>query len=279
MQDKELRLLKLTYLITMQCNLNCKLCTEDIARFRKENRMLPNLTVAQLDELLEASFDVVDSVKLLHLSGGEPFVHKDLAEMIDHTMRYADRFDNLMVFTNGTIPMRQELYDVFKKYGNKIILHATDYGFYSDKFERLMEQVKDTGIIIRRRHYHEDEAEFGGWVDLGDYECHGRSEEEKEAVFAACGIVKDMKGNWRTRDGKLHWCSRSLCGTEQGLIPSVANKDYVDLLDKNMTREEKREAIRNLMKVKTIEACNYCSGDFGTTDMSKRHRPAEQEEM
>ena len=43
---------------------------------------------------MDAFFDVVDHVKLLHLTGGgEPFLHPKLAEMIEFAMGYADKFD------------------------------------------------------------------------------------------------------------------------------------------------------------------------------------------
>jgi hypothetical protein len=83
-----------------------------------------------------------------------------------------------------------------------------------------------------------------------------------------------MHGNWRTRDGKVHWCSRSQRGTELRLLPGNVD-DYVDLLD-GITGEEKRAKFERIANKKNLSACDYCSGDQGTRDASKRFQAAEQ---
>ena len=85
-----------------------------------------------------------------------------------------------------------------------------------------------------------------------------------------------MRGNWRTRDGKVHWCSRSQRGMELGFIPDNPD-DYVDLFDLT-TREEKQQKFRHIAEKHYLSACDRCSGDQGTNDITVRHKAAEQEE-
>ena len=87
-------------------------------------------------------------------------------------------------------------------------------------------------------------------------------------------MTRDMGGNWRTRDGKVHWCSRSQRGMELGLIPDCP-EDYVDLFD-NSTRAEKQEKFRRIANAPCLSACDRCSGDQGTDDQQKRYPAAEQ---
>jgi hypothetical protein len=226
--------------------------------------------------ILDAMFKVVDHIDMLHLSGGgEPFLHPHLSEMIEVCMDYKKLFDKLMVFTNSTVPISGKLLNTLKKYKENVIVHASNYHVYPEKENALFETLKLHGINHRVINYHGDDQDFGGWVDFGEYAPHGRSAEELKKLFVNCAITRDMHGNWRTRNGCLHWCSRSEIGTTLKLISSN-EQDYVDLFDKNTSVEEKREKIKNIMNAEYITACDYCSGDHGTSDASKRYPAAEQ---
>jgi hypothetical protein len=83
-----------------------------------------------------------------------------------------------------------------------------------------------------------------------------------------------MQGNWRTRDGRVHWCSRSQRGMELGLMPDC-QQDYVDLLDDSPI-EAKRAKFRAIAAAKHLTACRHCSGDQGTGDPRRRRPAAEQ---
>jgi hypothetical protein len=84
-----------------------------------------------------------------------------------------------------------------------------------------------------------------------------------------------MRGNWRTRDGKVHWCSRSMRGMELGLIPDNPN-DYVDLFNEKENKEQKQRKFASIANAEYISACDYCTGNHGTDDVNKRFNAAEQ---
>ena len=71
----------------------------------------------------------------------------------------------------------------------------------------------------------------------------------------------------------MHWCGRSIRGTEVGKIP-LREEDYLDIFSGSI--EERREKLRTLMSAKTILACDYCNGYYGTEDACKRHPAGEQ---
>lgn len=263
---------KLTLIVTTRCNLRCQLCCEYVP----QHTPFPDMTLDEEGQILAAAFEVIDHVNTLHLSGGgEPFLHKNLPAMIDKAFEYDDRFDRFMLFTNSTIPVSEELMATLVRYRTKTVVHASDYGVAPEQSDRIYRSLRNNGINLRVVNYHGEEQDFDGWVDFGTFEPRGRMSDELENVFANCAVTRDMCGNWRTRDGKLHWCSRSQRGLELGLLPDFAC-DYVDLLDEKFTGEQKRMKLKQIMSARYLQACDWCSGEQGTHDKTKRHAAAIQ---
>ena len=112
----------MTYLaqwdVNNRCNLNCKHCRvwkkNDVTELSlKEAKGL----IAQLHYL---------GVKQLILSGGEPFLRKDIFDLIE----YSKKFKKLVITTNGTL-LNEEHLDIIKR--NKINLIFSIDGATSDE--------------------------------------------------------------------------------------------------------------------------------------------------
>jgi hypothetical protein len=273
---------KLTIIITTRCNLRCKLCCETVPQYKP----FKDITLEEEHNILEAAFDIIDHLEILHLSGGgEPFLHPLLPELIDEAMKYSGRFDKFMVFTNSTVPISDKLMRTLKKYREGLLVHASQYNVRPEKESETFRLLAENGINHRIIKYFGDEQDFGGWVDFGNYRHFDKTQAELDAQFRKCAVNRDMHGNWRTRDGTLHFCTISQRGNELGLLKD--NKDdFVDMLDKNTSREEKRESLVRLINLTGashsggahLKACEYCTGDHGTDDVSRRHPAAEQED-
>lgn len=262
---------KFSLVILTRCNLNCKLCCEYVP----QNKPFPDMTLDEERNILDAMFEAVDHITTLHLTGGgEPFLHPYLAQMIDCAIDYSDKYDKLMLFTNSTVPIKQELCDSIVRNKDKIIVQLSQYGINQEREQSVAKQLMDMGINCKIEKYYGDDQSFGGWIDFGKWEKYIRTPEELECIYQSCAIMRHMKGNWRTRDGKVHWCSRSQRGMDLGLIPDNPN-DYVDLFG-NSTPEEKRAQFSKIANARFLSACDHCSGDDGTTDSLKRFPAAEQ---
>lgn len=263
---------KMSLIITTRCNQKCKLCCEYVPHYKP----FPDMTLDDERNILNAVFEVCDHIGMLHLTGGgEPFLHKRLAEMIEIAMEYGEKFDKLMLFTNCTLPLSPELLDTLKRYREKIFIQLSHYGIKPKLEEEFTQSIQGANIPNRVRKYYGDDQSFGGWVDYGTWEPRNRSEDELERIFRNCPVTRVMDGNWRTRDGKIHWCSRSQRGLELGLLPDDVC-DYVDILDTSLSRDEKRAAFKRIENSAYLKVCDRCSGDQGTEDQSKRHKAAEQ---
>jgi hypothetical protein len=234
------------------------------------------MTLAEERAILEAAYKVVDSVGTLHLSGGgEPFLHPQLAEMTDLAFEYESRFDRLMLFTNSTVPISGSLLEALKRHRKKIIVHASDYGAAPERTAEIYRQLEDNAVPVRVIKYHGDTQDFGGWVDFGKWEPYNRPAGELARIFKNCAVTRDMGGNWRTRDGKVHWCSRSQRGMELGLIPDNPG-EYVDLFGDSLSLEQKRAKFLSIANTPYLTSCDHCSGEQGTSDTAKRYKAAEQ---
>lgn len=266
------RLNKFSLIITTRCNLKCRLCCE----YTPQNKPFPDMTPEEERRILDAFFQVADLVDILHLTGGgEPFLHPRLPEMIELAMKYSERFDRLMLFTNCTIPISPELLKTMETYREKIFLQVSLYHQLTEREEENLRMLENSGINHRTRKYYGEDQSFGGWIDYGPWDVRGRTEDELGRVFGSCAVTNTLHGNWRTRDGKVHWCSRSQRGMELGFIPDNPD-DYVDLFDARETVKEKQEKFVRIANARFLAACDHCSGDSGTSDQTKRHPAAEQ---
>lgn len=264
-----LQLDKFSLIILTRCNLKCRLCCEYVP----QNQPFADMTVDDIRRILTALFEVVYRVRTLHLTGGgEPFLHPFLGELIDTAMEFEDRFDRLMLFTNGTVLLSEPILNVIKQYQNKLLIQVSRYGVRPETEEKVLEQLQSTGVQLKIEKYYGAEQSFGGWVDFGTWNAHGRTSGELETVFRNCAVSRDMGGNWRTRTGKVYWCSRAQRGGELGLLP---DGEFVDLFE-DTSPEEKRAQFEEIAHKRYLVACDYCSGDQGTCDASRRHPAAEQ---
>lgn len=253
---------------TMKCNLKCKLCGVRVPHYE----YCPQMSMEDIRATIDAVFEMVDYVEKLQITGGEPFMHPQLAEIVSYCFMYQKQFGSLWLLTNGTIPAKKELLDVIEQHNDKIVFHVSDYGVRREVTTALVENVKKAGCECRYLKYYGEEQSYGGWVDQGDFVCHNRSEEDLKKVFETCSQVV-CGGFWYVRHGQMHWCGRSVRGTELGMIPSTEN-DYVDVF--NGTKEERRAKLRELMQCSYITACDYCNGYYGTEEAEKRYSAGEQ---
>lgn len=255
---------------TMGCNLRCKLCGVMVPQYDYR----PKMSYEEFCATMRALYEIVDEVGRLQITGGEPLLHPELDKMLEYCFRYQERFREVWLFSNSAVPIRENVLDILKKHREKVLVHCSDYGVRPEVSRQNLQLLEDGCISHRYLKYYGDSQYCDGWVDNGDFVAHNRTGEENEAVFAACSHVC-RGGSWYIRHGQMHWCGRSVRGTELGKIP-LHDGDYLDLFEQSTSAEEKREALGRLLQVKSITACDYCNGYYGTEDAGKRRPAGEQ---
>lgn len=267
---QELKLPNVNLTPTMRCNLRCKLCGVLVPQYKYR----PQMSVDEFTKTLKAIFDIADSIGRLQITGGEPLLHPQLDALLKICFQYADRFDEMWFFSNCAVPFRSDVLDVLKAHSNQVVVHCSDYGVRPEVSEQNLKQLTAAQIPHKYLKYYGDSQYCDGWVDNGDFIPHHRTPEENEQIFSACSHVC-RGGSWYVRHGQLHWCGRSVRGTELKKIP-LRHEDYLDIFDPSTTVEEKRSRLNALMHVHTITACDYCNGYYGTSDSANRRHAGEQ---
>lgn len=240
------------------CTLNCRLCSLCIPAFREKK-------IAQFYDLdhykrdmLEV-FNIYDHVGTISLTGGDPLLHKRLADMVAFTLRELPaKFDQLRITTNGTMLPDEELLRVIHSYAkDNMLFIVDDYGEQSKKLSSIVEILERNQISYQVKHYSGENQHYGGWVDFGALDQYrGYSSEEVEHIAARCHFAQ-----WKTLtvfDGKLFPCIRATCGEALGYF-SFPEDEYIDLTNMTQTLEEKIKIASSFGR-KAYLACQYCNG-------------------
>ena len=245
----ELCIPSLSFLPTTLCNLKCKHCL-NFTPYIKTHQIRP---VKQLISDLDLLFSKVDTLLLLHISGGEPFTHPHLSELIQHIgLRYKDKLGRLEMTTNGTIVPSAELLSVM--YDAQVNLIVDDYRdalpHLSDKYNKVFELLYEYKISFRVQ-----KAEK--WINLSPFEFKQNELEKKNLCkhFNNCAVP------WQEyRDRKLWLCNYASYAEIAGLQPTGIG-EFFDL--QMLTDENLLEAVEFRLGYSEkgyTEFCKRCAG-------------------
>ena len=119
---------------------------------------------------------MVDELYEVRLIGGEPFVNKNIYEIVE-AICANDKVKRCVLYTNGGVPIKQEKAGVLRHH--KVVFSITDYGDLSksiDKVERFLIENE----IIYERHIPEY------WTESGTIYDFDRTVPEMEELFEKC---------------------------------------------------------------------------------------------
>ncbi len=265
----KIRLRRTTFTVTLRCTLRCKLCSADVINYETP----PHYSSEFIAKELAHYFKIVDYVEWLQYSGGEPFLNRELPQMVEEAMKYQDQFEKLMIFANGTILPTGDMLNTFLRHKEKIQFFFSNYGEVSSKGTELMELFERYGLSYKEKKYYGEEQHCGGWVDFGGWENRGYTKEQLTSIYDVCSM--HTMGFTVVQEGQMHLCRKSYRGMELGAFERQPS-DYMDILDQATTVQDKRDHLRRMLSLPYLTACNYCNATYGTSDSSKRMRPAEQ---
>lgn len=254
--------------VTERCNLRCKMCSAFIPTLYE----LGNVPEYDMDELISSFrtyFELVESVRMISISGGEPMLHPRLAELLEFLLQYEERFTKLEVFTNGTLTIPEPVLKVMAK-SKKMLLFVDHYGpEISKKVDEIKELCEKYDVRYTVRIYYGEDMHMGGWFDKSFLK-EKLSEEKAKEHFSKC-----VSTNMFTIFGKeLVYCPMPYVGSAIGAIPR-SDVLGVRLVDDATTLEEKYEKLVELCNVDFLPGCAWCNG-VGIYENVERFVPAEQ---
>ena len=232
-------------LVTERCNLNCSHCNMFIPHFEAPKHRDLDIIINDIDSY----FGIVDYVSVFHLVGGEPFLHPQIQDVIQHILtNYADKIDKFIITTNGSIAPKPSTIELLKS--SDVILSISNY---SDKLQKLKSKVERVIDIYKSngiKHYVRNEIE---WYDFGDLRVKKNLPTDKLIKhFDSC--TAPFRG---LNDGKFYYCHLNTGAVLTKLFPLDKN-DYVEI-DK-ISKEDLLKFDLGYTDLGYITFCDNCNG-------------------
>ena len=232
-------------LVTERCNLNCSHCNMFIPHFEMPKHRELDTIIKDIDSY----FNIVDYVSVFHLVGGEPFLHPQIQDVIQHILsNYIHKIDKFIITTNGSIAPKPSTIELLKS--SNVILSVSNY---SDKLEKLKTKVEKVIDIYKTngiKHYVRNEIE---WYDFGDLRVKNNLPTDKLIKhFDSC--TAPFRG---LNDGKFYYCHLNTGAVLTKLFPLDKN-DYVEI-DK-VSKEDLLKFDLGYTDLGYITFCDNCNG-------------------
>jgi hypothetical protein len=254
-KEKPLIARRLAVVPTTNCTLNCRLCGDFLFEGGVKRRDIPYEDVCRD---IDACFDLFDRVEWLQFVGGEVFIYGDFARLLDYVQKYRSRFDKLVIESNATVAPNGEEQAQMLKYGGDLIVFISNYGENSYARENFVKFLDVHDIEYSLKKYHGANQYYDGWIDNTDPYDLKEPGDVLEVNSRNC--PQNRIKNMHVYDGKLHRCSNSCFMLELGVFPPK-ERDFVDLRDNSLSREEKREIIGEFYDY-ARRSCRFCKQKY-----------------
>lgn len=234
--------------ITEKCSLRCKHCANLIQYYKKPVNEDAAKNIRAFKRLLKC----VDLIGKVNILGGEPLLNEDVSSYVAACIQ-SDKITKIIVVTNGTVPVKEELVRELKK-DERCVLSISNYGDLSRRKEEIVELSKKEkfNVAVSRRD--------GVWTERGRIEYKDLSGKELEEKYKFCTMKKFIS----IKDGKLFVCPFAANAYSLG---AIATNDfmYIDLLDEKVSDNQLREDLKVFINKSSHPECKYCieMGDKG----------------
>ena len=229
--------------VTEKCTLRCRDCA-NLMQFYKNPE---NLNIKEIIDAFNLFLEVIDILCELRILGGEPFVYKDLEQLLKTYIKNK-KIKKITVYTNSTIVPNRNILNVLKD--KKIVVHLSNYGVYSRNINKIKKIFEENHITYYAHNYEK-------WRDFGGLEKRNYSENQLKKLYKTC-----VSGKCYTfYRGKLYLCPRAAHGERLGIFQNRGN-EYVDFSKKDFDIDIKRKELKSmLVETQILTACNYCNGE------------------
>lgn len=231
------------------CNLKCTHCFMYINSYPKA--LKKNVSTKQVLQDIQLSMTAIHSLGVVNIFGGEPFLHKDLHQIVSGVLGYQN-FGSVIVNTNGLIKMKPHQLEPLKD--KRVRLAFSNYLEVTDeKAQKLffdnIEKARASGVNTKYQN------SLPTWNISSTLEDKNDDEQVMINKKEACG-VKFLY----VFDGKIFPCAFSL--SLYDLEVADYNTDYVEL-DPDKTPEQLRKEIIEMVSRPFYHSCSHCE-TFGS---------------
>ncbi len=238
--DKEKLVLPRTPLmITTRCTLCCKECSNLMPYYSSPKDYNSDEIIQWIRNICSA----VDEWTCCELVGGEPFLYRDLREILSFVLEET-KIQQIEFTTNASVIPKPDILGLMAD--ERVVVNISEYPsiINSTEFIRVLEEY---GI-----HYQTMENML--WVRTKNIEKRNRSHYELQSQYLNCSSAKMCR---TILNGKMYVCSKAASLVE---LEKTDVLEYVDLMD----IEHLRNNIREFLQLTFSEACDYC--DIASAD-------------
>ncbi len=233
------------------CTFNCEKCNMFVPYYKSA----VTYTLEEIRRSLDVFFPLVDFVFVLSYLGGEPFLNRELKDILKYTYEnYHTKIGRIEIVSNGSMIPDVETLETMCQY--HILVRISDYTEhvnYRKKLQELISVLEEYGI----QYSIEKSLE---WVDF----CFPKKDEKFQLP------IKDVRAHMLCcapafhglNDGKFYYCHVAWSAEKAGLI-KLSENDYIDLTNYRIDAENKRylvEYANGNMKNGYVSLCGKCMG-------------------
>lgn len=239
-----------SFLPSTACNLNCRHCLNF-------NPFAKRFYVREWDELVkdvDLFFSCVDHIMLFHVSGGEPFLYKHTADLIEYLDKnYGKRIDTLRTVTNGTVVPEDALLEKLSRCNVEVTVddYREAVPQFCGNFEKVIQKFEEYGIK-----YYINKVD--SWIDLAPEKTNYSYLSEEELM----GHRDTCNQSWQElRNRRLYSCNYAAYASVAGISGTEDMEAVYDL--RNHTKEKNKELVEFRMGYTTkgyTEFCKRCRG-------------------
>lgn len=244
----------ITVIVGQACSLKCRHCA-NFSPFAPEPAK--HYPLEQILDDLKILFRAVHSIPKIQVQGGEPFLYKELPELLDF-IRASGKATTITVATNGTIVPNGTVLGSLKK--NDVRVRISSYpATPKEKVELLKEKLQELDIQIWLYEFISDDSM---WFDMGEistplpaYTHTGAAESDLQRRFLNC----PFHDCFILENSRVGRCGRCVIAPEvQKFTPKESDTLPV------AWAEDFPEKLREYLETPAyMEACRYCWGADG----------------
>ena len=232
---------------TTICTLNCQGCLN----YTTLNNSPRHHSIEILKNDVDLLFEKADYVNMINISGGEPNLHPDIYDLIEHIGKYRDRIYEFLFITNGTVMPNGKILTALAKH--RSIVRVDDYRetvlLARETVPRALELLKKYNIS----HYL---MKTDNWIDTKPQKTtnHFMSENMLINYYDLCGNPYKY-----VKDGKLYSCNYHGFAVEAGICEEM-KCDYLDIA--HASKMEVFEFLLGCSQKGYCTFCKQCDGFF-----------------
>lgn len=235
-------LTSVTLIINQRCSLKCKYCTSYMNAFDKRERI--DFPLEQICNDIDKFFGAVDMVGTITVMGGEPFMHKDISQIIEHLCKWKN-FGLISIATSGTYPIKPE--QLSGLHDDRVNVSFSNYTESINEnqkklFYENIDIVKESGVCYT----------VGQFSPEWSIPSSLSNKHHTDEVITA--NKKDCTHWHQIKNGKVHPCD--FATAIYSLHVADYKEDYVDLCNDD-SREMLREKLRQYINKPFYESCRH----------------------